>query len=147
MGSVGFDLTRVYFSVGSAVWSISRFGGGLKFEAAGSSLITALHVQLTELTSLYWSERNGSVQGRDWLSRRVSFQPASTEGRSAYSVSAVGSRVAWTDCSARRNDCFARTRVGNATLSLPAGSSANDVQVDEHDMYWGDGVGVRRYGS
>jgi hypothetical protein len=144
-GSVGLDLTKVYFSFGSSVWSTPKSGTSLEREVTGTSAITSLAVRNTVLTSLYWSERNGSVRGRNFLSERVTYQGPSTAGRRATSVSASGSRVAWTDCAAEASDCRTRRRTGNVTISVPVGDSAMNVQLDDTATFWGDGAGLRKF--
>jgi hypothetical protein len=144
-GSIDLDLTNVYFSFGSSVWSTPKSQSSLEREVTGTSAITSLDVHNTVLTSLYWSERNGSVRGRNFLSERVTYQQPSTAGRRATSVSASGSRVAWTDCAAGTKDCRTRRRIGNDTISVPVGNSAKNVQLDDTATFWGDGAGLRKF--
>jgi hypothetical protein len=144
VGGVDF-YHRVYFSFGSSVWSTPRSRASLRREVQGTSAITSLALVGTDPTSLYWSERNGSVRGRNFLSERVTYQGPSTAGRRATSVSATNERrVAWTDCAAGLDHCWMRRRTGNVTTSVPVGNSAKNVQLDDTATFWGDGVGLRK---
>ena len=143
--SVGLDASRVYFSSGTQVRSIAKFGGLSTLVASGTSVVAALNVQRTTPTSIFWAERNGSVRGRFVGGFGVTYQEPSTTGRRASSVSVTGSRIFWTDCAFTLSDCRARARNGSVTVSVPAGSLADDAQGDASAMFWGDGLGVRKY--
>jgi hypothetical protein len=146
LGSVALGgFQRVYFSFGSSVWSTPKSQTSLRREATGTSTITSLTVRNTVLPSLYWSEHNGSVRGRNFLSEDETYQQPSTAGRRATSVSASGSRVAWTDCSAQSNDCRTRRRTENVTISVPVGDSAKNVQLDATATFWGDEAGLHKF--
>ena len=82
--SVGLDASRVYFSSGTQVRSIAKFGGLSTLVASGTSVVAALNVQRTTPTSIFWAERNGSVRGRFVGGFGVTYQEPSTTGRRAY---------------------------------------------------------------
>ena len=144
-GQIALTGSRVYFSSGKQIRSVAKTGGDERLELTAGSYVTGLFALSALGTSLYWAETDGSVRGRNVIGLRVTYQN-SAEGLQARSVHAYQQGVVWTDCaSGGPLVCRGRVRSGNVIVSAVAGSFPNDVQTDGSGMFWGDGVGLRKF--
>ena len=140
VSSVAVDATRVFYSDGQWLRSVSKSGGNPKVYAGGSTTVTSMHLhQGSAGSTIYWAEQNAAVRSVSTSGGYITTHQAPIGGRRASSVSFDGTRVLWTDCvHPGGNGCAVRKRQGSITWSLSTGVGTNNVQGDAGAMFWGD---------
>jgi hypothetical protein len=134
--SVGLNASRVYYSQGASIRSMSKSGTGMTVHTTTASAVTAMDLYTTSTgTAIYWGEQSGAVRS---LAGTTTTYQSPLVGRRTSSVFFDGTRVLWLDCAIPNNDaCAARKHQGSATTTVDTGGvNATDVKGDAVAMYF-----------
>lgn len=149
IANLGLDGTRVIYTSGSQVRSVSKSGGYPVVHWSATTKLTALDVFVDQYgTYASWGEAGGAVKNAQILARGakyvLTFQGA-TAGRSVTSVGWDGARMLWTDCATPGGSACAvrKHQAGRTIVVSSGGAGAQNVLGDAGSMFWSDALPKR----
>ncbi len=149
IGNLGLDATRVIYTSGSQVRSVSKTGSYPIVHWGAATKLTALDIFVDQYgTYASWGEAGGAVKNAQIMARGAKYvltYQDPTVGRSVTSVAFDGARMLWTDCASTGGSACAvrKYQSGRTIVVSSGGAGARNVLGDAGSMFWSDSLPKR----